>query len=219
MHLFFWRAATAFALSCLTPVAAAEFRVLSVGDGDTIRVTTPSGTSKTTVRLACIDAPETSQVLGIDARQALQAELPIGTEVGLRPKATDRYGRTVAEILSGNTNINQALVAAGAAFVYWQYIEGCDRETYSRLENEARLKSLGIWHVPGGIQRPWDYRRGRKSGSGSNNPSSGAKRPSQNGVRYRCKQIGSWAKAQELLKQGHTYLDGNGDGEACESIK
>jgi endonuclease YncB( thermonuclease family) len=219
LHLFFWRAATAFALSCLTPVAAAEFRVLSVGDGDTIRVSTPSGTNKTTVRLACIDAPETSQVLGIDARQALQAELPIGTEVSLRPKATDRYGRTVAEVLRGNTNINQALVAAGAAFVYWQYIEGCDRETYSRLENEARLKSLGIWHVPGGIQRPWDYRRGRKSGSGSNNPSSGAKRPSQNGVRYRCKQIGSWAKAQELLKQGHTYLDGNGDGEACEGLR
>ena len=134
--------------------------MLSVGDGDTIRVSTPSGTSKTTVRLACIDAPETSQVLGIDARQALQAELPIGTEVGLRPKATDRYGRTVAEVLRGNTNtnINQALVAAGAAFVYWQYIEGCDRETYSRLKNEARLKSLGIC----GIQRPWDYRRGIK---------------------------------------------------------
>ena len=159
MHLFFWRAATAFALSFLAPVAAAEFKVLSVGDGDTIRVSTPCGTNKTTVRLACIDAPETSQVLGIDARQALQAELQIGTEVGLRPKATDRYGRTVAEVLRGNTNINQALVAAGAAFVYWQYIEGCDRETYSRLENEARLKSLGIWHLPGGIQRPWDYRR------------------------------------------------------------
>ena len=49
------------------------------------------------------------------------------------------------------------------AFVYWQYIEGCDRETYSRLENEARLKSLGVWAVPGGIQRPWDIWRGRKS--------------------------------------------------------
>ncbi|MFS6818142.1 thermonuclease family protein [Synechococcus lacustris Tous-12m] len=180
--------------------------MLSVGDGDTIRVSTPSGTSKTTVRLACIDAPETSQVLGIDARQALQAELQIGTEVGLRPKATDRYGRTVAEVLRGNTNINQALVATGAAFVYWQFIEGCDRETYSRLENEARLKSLGIWHVPGGIQRPWDYRRGRKADQSG-------------GSRYRCRQIGSWAKAQELLKQGHTYLDGNGDGEACEGLQ
>ena len=57
----------------------------------------------------------------------------------------------------------QALVQSGVAFVYWQYIEGCDRETYSRLENEARLKSLGVWAVPDGIQRPWDYRRGKKS--------------------------------------------------------
>ena len=159
---FSWLSAVAIALSSITTtVAAAELKVLSIGDGDTIRVTTPSGANKTTVRLACIDAPETSQVLGIDARQALQEQLPIGTEISLRTKATDRYGRTVAEVLVGTTNINQALVAAGAAFVYWQYIEGCDRETYSRLENEARLKSLGMWAVPGGIQRPWDYRRGR----------------------------------------------------------
>ena len=160
---FSWLSAVAIALSSITTtVAAAEFKVLSVGDGDTIRVSTPIGTNKTTVRLACIDAPETSQVLGIDARQALQEQLPIGIEVSLRTKATDRYGRTVAEVLKGTTNINQALVQSGVAFVYWQYIEGCDRETYSRLENEARLKSLGIWHVPGGIQRPWDYRRGIK---------------------------------------------------------
>ena len=165
LHHFSWLSAVAIALSSITTtVAAAELKVLSIGDGDTIRVTTPSGANKTTVRLACIDAPETSQVLGIDARQALQEQLPIGTEISLRTKATDRYGRTVAEVLVGTTNINQALVAAGAAFVYWQYIEGCDRETYSRLENEARLKSLGIWAVPGGIQRPWDYRRGRKAG-------------------------------------------------------
>jgi len=35
-------------------------------------------------------------------------------------------------------------VQFGVAFVYWQYIEGFDRETYTRLENEARLKSLGV---------------------------------------------------------------------------
>ena len=71
-------------------------------------------------------------------RGILQKEIAIGTEVSLRTKATDQYGRTVAELLKETTNINQALVAAAAAFVYWQYIEGCDRETYLRLENEAR---------------------------------------------------------------------------------
>jgi hypothetical protein len=31
--------------------------------------------------------------------------------------------------------------------------------------------------------------------------------------------IGSFAKAQELLRQGHSYLDRNGDGVACESLR
>ena len=35
----------------------------------------------------------------------------------------------------------------------------------------------------------------------------------------RCSQIGSYAQAQLLLRKGHTYLDGNGDGEACESLR
>jgi endonuclease YncB( thermonuclease family) len=117
---FSWLAATAIALSCLTPAAAAEFKVLSVGDGDSIRLSSPNGVNKTTVRLACIDAPETSQApYGIDALQALQGELAIGTEVSLRTKATDRYGRTVAEVMRGSTTINQALVQSGVAFVYW----------------------------------------------------------------------------------------------------
>ena len=106
----------------------------------------------------------------------------------------------------------------GVAFVYWQYLEGCDLETYSRLENEARLRCPVVWAVPGGIQRPWDYRRGRKN-SNAGSKASGAANPGQNSSRYRCKQIGSWAKAQELLKQGHSYLDGDGDREACESLK
>jgi len=37
--------------------------------------------------------------------------------------------------------------------------------------------------------------------------------------RLRCKEIGSYARAQELLRQGHGYLDGDGDGEACESLR
>ena len=194
------------------PVQAAT--VLSVGDGDTITIT--NGAQKIRVRLACIDAPETSQTpYGMESRKALQTLLPIGAEVTVRTKATDRYGRTVGEVLKGSTNINQSLVGSGNAFVYWQYISGCDRQTYSRLENDARLRKLGVWSVPNGIQRPWDYRRNRKGGSSAS--SSGSS--SAGSGKYRCKEIGSWDKAQVLLKQGHTYLDRDGDGEACESLK
>ena len=187
--------------------------VLSIGDGDTITVT--DGGKRIKVRLACIDAPEYSQTpYGYASKKTLQGLLPIGSQITLRTNTTDRYGRSIAEILKGNTNINQSLVRSGNAFVYWQYIRGCDRQTYSELENDARLRGVGVWDVPGGIQRPWDYRRIRRGGSAVSS-GSGASRSG----RFRCSEISSWSKAQELLKQGHTYLDRDGDGQACESLR
>ena len=71
--------------------------VLSIGDGDTIRVRQAG--KALTVRLACIDAPETAQSpYGQQARTYLQQRLPIGREVSLNLKTTDRYGRSVAEV-------------------------------------------------------------------------------------------------------------------------
>ena len=156
----------ALVAAALLPAAALaqehQVRVLSIGDGDTLRVQDKGRTI--TVRLACIDAPEMAQSpWGQQARQQLQSLAPLGSAVELRSQATDRYGRQVAEVSRGGRNINQALVASGAAFVYWQFIAGCDRQTYSRLETEARLKRLGVWSIPGGITRPWDFRRGRRS--------------------------------------------------------
>ena len=54
--------------------------ILSIGDGDTIRVRQAG--KALTVRLACIDAPETAQSpYGQQARAYLQQRLPIGREV------------------------------------------------------------------------------------------------------------------------------------------
>ena len=39
------------------------------------------------------------------------------------------------------------------------------------------------------------------------------------GRKLACRQIGSFARAQELPKQGNTNLDRNGDGVACESLR
>jgi endonuclease YncB( thermonuclease family) len=183
--------------------------ILSIGDGDTIRVRQAG--KALTVRLACIDAPETAQSpYGQQARTYLQQRLPIGRKVSLEVKATDRYGRTVAEVIDG-ININLALVEAGLAFAYRQYLGGCDANAYLEAEERASSSRLGVWQLQGGITRPWDFRRKRHSAAIPDGTTPG-------GRRYRCKEIGSYAKAQELLAQGHTYLDGNGDGEACESL-
>ena len=211
--------AVAFALVLLLAGPAGAATVLSVGDGDTIRVS--DGAKRVTIRLACIDAPETAhKPYGIDARQKLQTLAPVGSVVSLQTKTTDRYGRTVAEIFRNGRSVNQAMVSTGEAFVYWQYISGCDRNTYARLEQQAKSQRLGVWAVPGGIERPWDFRRGRRARRLQptfTTPPSPTADPS--GARLTCKQIGSYARAQELLRQGYGYLDGDGDGEACESLR
>jgi len=135
-------------------------RVISVGDGDTIRASA-SGQS-ITVRLACIDAPEMAQSpYGVQARDQLRALIPKGTSVLLAVQTKDRYGRSVAEIFKGSQNINQSLVSSGAAFVYWKYIAKCDRSSYASAESLARVNGRGIWSAPGGVMRPWLYRRKR----------------------------------------------------------
>lgn len=71
--------------------------VVSIGDGDTLRIR-QSG-EVTTVRLACIDSPETSQSpWGQQSTSRLKQLLPPDTPVQARTISRDRYGRTVAEL-------------------------------------------------------------------------------------------------------------------------
>jgi endonuclease YncB( thermonuclease family) len=144
-------------------VAAHEDRatVLSIGDGDTIRV--QQGQQRITVRLACIDAPEMAQApYGAQARSYLQTRLRLGSTVTLQPKTIDRYGRTVAEVI-GEINLGLAMVEDGQAFAYRKYLAQCDAKEYLDAEFRASRRRFGVWQVPGGITRPWDFRRGRTS--------------------------------------------------------
>ena len=68
-----------------------------MGDGDTIRVA--DGPQRLTIRLACIDAPETAQApYGAASREYLQEQAPVGSVVTVKAQTKDRYGRTVAEV-------------------------------------------------------------------------------------------------------------------------
>jgi hypothetical protein len=117
----------------------------------------------------------------------------------------------VAEVIS-DINVNLVMVEDGQAFAYRRYLSGCNAKEYLDAEYRASRHRYGVWQVDGGITRPWDFRRGRTAAVIPDGTTPG-------GRRYRCKEIGSYARAQELLRQGHTYLDSNGDGEACESLR
>jgi endonuclease YncB( thermonuclease family) len=153
---------SSLALLPLAPATAqADFRaqVVSIGDGDTIRVR--HGAKVETIRLACIDAPEMAQVpYGDQARRYLQTRLRLEQEVTIHPLNTDRYGRTVAEVI-GDINLNLALVEDGQAFVYPKYLGQCDATAYLNAEYRASRHRFGIWQLPGGIERPWQFRHGR----------------------------------------------------------
>ena len=135
--------------------------LVSVGDGDTVRVTSQQG-EKVTIRLACIDAPETSQgTSGKWSTQTLKGLIQ-GKSISLKPQVKDRYGRTVAEIYVGNRNINLQMVRQGAAFAYRKYLKQCDRDAYLQAESIANKKKLGVWGPYKPAQLPWEYRRSRR---------------------------------------------------------
>ena len=197
-----------------TVVAGSEVRatVLSIGDGDTIRV--QQGQQRVTVRLACIDAPEMAQApYGAQSRAYLQTRLRIGAPVTILPQTIDRYGRTVAEVI-GEVNLNLAMVEDGQAFAYRQYLSQCNAKEYLDAEYRASRSRYGVWRTPGGITRPWEFRRSRSAGR-----SASAVGSIPGGRTYRCGEIGSYQQAQLLLRLGHTDLDGKRDGEACESLR
>jgi len=144
----------------MAPATAQTLRavVFSIGDGDSIRVR--QGGRMITVRLACIDAPEMAQSPhGVASRRYLQQRLRIGQEVTLQPKTIDRYGRTVAEVIS-EININLVMVEDGQAFAYRRYLDACDAKEYLDAEYRASRHRYGVWQLEGGITRPWDFRRG-----------------------------------------------------------
>ena len=157
--------------ACKVPLSpSSTARLISIADGDTLRVAKAG--QRLTVRLACVDAPERSQrPEGLASRAYLRGLLPIGSSLRLVVKDRDRYGRLVAEVVAGDNvkavNINLAMVAAGQAFVYPAYVRQCDAPLFRAAEQGAMQRRDGVWQRPGGISRPWDYRRQQRLGPSS----------------------------------------------------
>jgi len=136
----------------------------SIYDGDSFRVT--DGNQEIKVRLCGIDAPEKDQALGTESRDYLRNLIAQGKgRITLVETDTDQYGRTVAEafIPTGNgdeeIHLNSQMVAAGMAYVYPQYVDGCPNGSRMEVaESDAKQQALGVWANPVS-QKPWDYRR------------------------------------------------------------
>ena len=135
----------------------------SIYDGDTFRVKCEGREEK--IRLCGIDAPETKQPLGIEARNYLRSLVAQAKgQVIVIEMDRDRYGRSVAEVLlnspSGEQSVQEEMLRAGFAYHYKQYSSNChNRDVFDAAEEIGRSQQRGVWQLRGGGQRPWDYRK------------------------------------------------------------
>ena len=145
----------AFLLFCPLTAHAWMAKVVSVTDGDTIKVfNAEQGQVK--IRLYGIDTPEKAQPYGKVAGKHL-ASLIAGATVDIETVTTDRYGRTVGIVWDSETNINQEMVRSGYAWVDRKYCDKPFCEYWLVLEKEAKIGKIGLWQEPDPMP-PWEWR-------------------------------------------------------------
>ena len=124
----------------LTPLFlfALNGKVISVTDGDTIKILTPER-EQIKIRLYGIDAPEKKQPYGADAKRFL-SDLVAGKNVRIEERGKDRYKRTLGIVYLKDNDINEILVLNGYAWAFTKY-----SKIYESQEWQARSKGLGLW--------------------------------------------------------------------------
>lgn len=134
--------------------------VTHIQDGDTLSVKCSNGNNikEVKVRLACIDAPESTQQSGDTATNYLTNIINQGgNNVTLHPLSTDKYGRMIAEVYIGNTLIQESLLASGSVRIY-EYFSNCPSiHTMKESQIYAQKHKLGIWNY--NSIAPWVYRQ------------------------------------------------------------
>lgn len=109
------------------------------------------------------DAPEKGQAFGNSANNEALSDLAFGKPVIVVWQEKDRYGRTVGKVIVNGVEANLKMVDAGVAWHYKQYAKEqspADRASYSRAEEEARAKGVGLWQLKLPVP-PWEFRKKR----------------------------------------------------------
>lgn len=127
-------------------------KVVGVTDGDTLTLLVDQSQYK--IRLAGIDAPESGQAFGTQAKKAL-SERVFDQQVKVLSLGADRYDRTLGVVYAGEACVNTELVSAGFA---WHYTTYSDSKVLAKAETAARAAKAGLWTDPDPMP-PWEWRR------------------------------------------------------------
>ncbi len=145
-------------INCLAFERTIEGKVVSVTDGDTIKLKTYKNKVER-IRLNQIDTPEKKQPWGKQAKLALSNKI-FGKNVKVDIKTTDRYGRLIGTIWFSGKNINREMVREWHAWVYRKYVK--DKSLFDD-ESYARSRGLGLWALSENQrQAPWKWRKAKR---------------------------------------------------------
>jgi endonuclease YncB( thermonuclease family) len=132
--------------------------VTLVIDGDTLWIRPDSGDANArkprAIRLRDIDAPESCQAWGPQAKAALEARV-LHRHVRLRGHATDSFQRQVATLSLDGEDIGAWMVAQGHA---WNSGYGQQPGAYAAQEISARIARRGLF-AQGDALEPRKFRR------------------------------------------------------------
>jgi endonuclease YncB( thermonuclease family) len=134
--------------------------VIGMLDADAITVLHGNTLKEVRVGLYGIDCPEKGQAFGEKARQ-FTAKMVYGKVVYVEPMATDRDGQEAGLVFVGKSLVNEELVKAGYAWVYWKYCHHPICESWRNYQLRARMNKRGLWSEPDRVP-PWNFRKGKR---------------------------------------------------------
>lgn len=226
-----------------SPIVGGDVRqatVTRVVDRNTVEVTFSNGETDT-IRLIGVDTPETVSSnenpaeygipdttqgrdwllnWGDEAQSFAQDELDGSTiRVVTDPKGDERgsYGRLLAYIYdSDGTNVNRELLEQGLARRY-DTSQFTLREEFGQIETNAQSENRGLWafEQQSTLTSTQTPPSGDSSGATPTPPADGD---------YDCSDFDTHSQAQQVFEDAggsddDPYrLDGDGDGQACESL-
>src|SRR5690606_25137151 len=129
-------------------------KIIYVNDGDTYHFVSDENNFKMKIRLSEVDCPETLQEFGLEAKEFVVNRI-LNKKVFIQVKERDRYGRYVAHIMYDDSkSLAEELLKNGWA---WHFKRYSDNDRFSKLEEEARSKKLGLFANEKAIP-PWEFR-------------------------------------------------------------
>lgn len=123
-----------------------KIRVKRVIDGDTLITSTNER-----IRLAQIDAPESKQFYGVQAKQFLSA-MVLNKTIELKREGKGHYGRTIGKLYVDRHYINKIMIDSGMAWAYKRY------SPLHKYELDARRNHIGLWKYSNPVP-PFIYRQ------------------------------------------------------------